>query len=433
MTTLQTTRPASPEALVRHDARAQIDTTCSTSTGKNLYTARAPRAYARVPLNGRAHANARRRALRLTCKGALTQLCSGAYRDTTEWNQHSVDRRILEKILAVSAVHPDWTLSSVSAAALYGHVSRLGLHRRVHFTSDEHTASARRSVMPVRFHHVKNGRLHSFLERSLLFISAQMSRQMLLDDFGERGYADREDVARNYMPLSDTLGLLFGILVTSPLQTMFDCARMLPFSDALPVCDYIARVFCISRDEIREFLDKRRGCWKIRYARFVLGFVDARSENGGESFCRARMIESGFVLPELQQSMANPLSAPEFITTARYTTMTMRADYMWKGAKTIVAEFDGQCKYTNPAMIASVGARDGDDVREIQAERDTALKMIGCEVVHVTYADIRYNRGRALRRKLLSVGVPEVSYWEKYRREHWLARGLHARVLVRLE
>ncbi|MFC0265016.1 hypothetical protein [Alloscardovia macacae] len=449
-------RPATRGPADSRPARAEIDTTRPPARGQQTAESRArscamasappaelsrenappqsgPHVYANAPLHGPAHANARRRARRLLRAGTLTELISGRFAQTQDWARHSLDRKILEKILAVTQVHPHWALASISAAAVYGYVARAGLHSRVHCTADEHTASARRSVVPVCFHHVKGGRLRSGEGDDPRAEEPQPRSQTLLNAFGERGYEDSQDVVRNYVALSDTLGLLFGILVTSPLQTMFDCARMLPFSDALPACDYIARVFCISRDAIREFLDKRRGCWKIRYARFVLGFVDARSESGGESFCRARMIESGFVLPELQQSMANPLSAPEFITTARYTTMTMRTDFMWKGTKTIVAEFDGQCKYTDPTMITSVGASDGDEVHEIQAERDTALTMMGCEVVHVTYADVRYNSGRSLSRKLRAAGVPEVSYWEKYRRKHWLARSFHARSLMRLE
>jgi hypothetical protein len=80
--------------------------------------------------------------------------------------------------------------------------------------------------------------------------------------------------------------------VTSPLQTVLDCAAVLPFREALAIADSACRRELITGDQLLAAAQRLRGPGSQRAQR-VGSHVDARAENPFESAMRAVAIDSG--------------------------------------------------------------------------------------------------------------------------------------------
>jgi very-short-patch-repair endonuclease len=96
------------------------------------------------------------------------------------------------------------------------------------------------------------------------------------------------------IPLAD---IVHG--VTTPLRTVVDCARRLPFDAALAVVDSALRSGSVGVDEVRGRVAALRGPGSAA-ARRVAAHADARAANPLESVLRALCIEEGYDLtPQL--------------------------------------------------------------------------------------------------------------------------------------
>ncbi len=80
--------------------------------------------------------------------------------------------------------------------------------------------------------------------------------------------------------------------VTSPLRTALDCARTLPFADALAVADSALRRGVVTRGQLVAGADATRG-WGVVQARRVAAAADGRAANPFESCLRAVVLEAG--------------------------------------------------------------------------------------------------------------------------------------------
>lgn len=88
--------------------------------------------------------------------------------------------------------------------------------------------------------------------------------------------------------------------VTTPLRTVVDCARVLPFDEALAVADSALRAGSVTRVELTQAAAGLRGTGS-RQARRVARFADSRAANPFESVLRALAIDEGFDLtPQLE-------------------------------------------------------------------------------------------------------------------------------------
>lgn len=88
--------------------------------------------------------------------------------------------------------------------------------------------------------------------------------------------------------------------VTSRVRTVIDCARTLPFDEALAVADSALRSGKVSRDELREAASAVRGPGRVEAIR-VAKHADRRADNPLESVLRALTIEVGLDLtPQLE-------------------------------------------------------------------------------------------------------------------------------------
>jgi very-short-patch-repair endonuclease len=88
--------------------------------------------------------------------------------------------------------------------------------------------------------------------------------------------------------------------VTTPVRTVIDCARALPFDEGLAVGDSALRNRDLTREELADAAALVRGPGARRVRR-VAAHADARAANPFESVLRALCIEEGYQLtPQLQ-------------------------------------------------------------------------------------------------------------------------------------
>ncbi|WP_338023682.1 CTP synthase [Bifidobacterium simiiventris] len=185
------------------------------------------------------------------------------------------------------------------------------------------------------------------------------------------------------------------VCVTSPARTLVDCGLRYPFEQVLPMVDSALRMGLVTGDEIADVCDSLYvDCGPVlRLTRYA----DPLSENGGESFCRATIIEEGFAVPELQRVFTDARTGSQY-----------RVDFLWRlsDGRIVVLEYDGMRKYVDPAMT---GSRDIRDVVRAERERETALRQCGVSMMLRT--DFEEVRQRVpLTAKLLAAGVPQVRH-----------------------
>ncbi|HWD82455.1 MAG TPA: type IV toxin-antitoxin system AbiEi family antitoxin domain-containing protein [Kribbella sp.] len=89
--------------------------------------------------------------------------------------------------------------------------------------------------------------------------------------------------------------------VTTPLRTVLDCLRILPFTEALALADSALRKGRVERDDLLDAAEGLRGPHRRRVQR-VAGLADGRAESVLESALRALLIERGFegFVPQLR-------------------------------------------------------------------------------------------------------------------------------------
>jgi very-short-patch-repair endonuclease len=80
--------------------------------------------------------------------------------------------------------------------------------------------------------------------------------------------------------------------VTTPIRTVIDCVRILPFAEGLAITDSALRIGCVERDRLLATAQRLRGPHHRRIQR-VLALADGRSESVLESVLRALLIERG--------------------------------------------------------------------------------------------------------------------------------------------
>jgi very-short-patch-repair endonuclease len=87
--------------------------------------------------------------------------------------------------------------------------------------------------------------------------------------------------------------------VTSPLRTVLDCSRVLPFDEGLAIADSALRSGMVSRSSLRLAAAQSRGPGSIAIRR-VARYADGRAKNPMESVLRALALAAGLELtPQL--------------------------------------------------------------------------------------------------------------------------------------
>lgn len=187
-----------------------------------------------------------------------------------------------------------------------------------------------------------------------------------------------------------------GLLLTSLERTAFDCIANLGFRFGLGVADSYLRITGVTAEEafcrLREQFGGRPGFARIRAA---FEHADARSENGGESYARAVMVENHVMPPELQVEIPNPENPAH----------SYRTDYFWEiKPQPAGGELDGFEKMWNPEML---GGRTTYQMLRDERMRESLVTATGIRIVRFTY-DMAV-RTTPLLRRLDAFGIPRIS------------------------
>lgn len=152
------------------------------------------------------------------------------------------------------------------------------------------------------------------------------------------------------------------IPVTTVTRTLQDCARTMPFRNAVVLADSVMRQGLLTPEAVTDTLTHLTGCGSSNGS-LVVRAMDASSESAGESLTRCLLMEHELPSPVTQY--------PIVCEGRRY-----RTDFAWPELR-VILEFDGEQKYVDYP---------GRDRQE--AARDRALTRAGWTVIHITWADI---------------------------------------------
>lgn len=177
-----------------------------------------------------------------------------------------------------------------------------------------------------------------------------------------------------------------GAFVTPINETVADCLCQTSFADGLAIADSALHWYLTSPSQLERYLADH-GRWRkgIVQARRTLSYADGRAESGGESLVRAIIIDAGFVLPELQVEMEDPMGARSFV----------RVDFYWRLAdgRVIVLEFDGLQKYLSLVPEQAYATKEDfkNAIKKLSDERvrESHINLTGATVLRLTSREVR--------------------------------------------
>lgn len=283
-------------------------------------------------------------ALRRACRrrvlsGQLDSPHPGLFVRQGYWDALNANQRVLHVIRGLANLHPAWVFCFASAAAVHGLETSYLLANEVHVIAQHASSAARRGEA------VKSG------------------YRVIYHALSVRD----EDIER-----------VDGVSVTAFDRTVFDCVRILSFPLGLAIADSALRRGGCSRGEVLEnALNLWPGC--VGAARFatVMRWANPLSENGGESYARAIMLENGVAEPELQYEYVDRID-PAYV---------YRVDCRWemKGALDVGGELDGIEKTSSPEMLRGKSAQEA--LRK-ERERESRLAL-DVRLARFTFAEAR--------------------------------------------
>ena len=297
-----------------------------------------------VPGTKRVRAALRRR----MGEGGIVSPRRGLYARESWWEALKPDGRALAIMRGLQQLHPSWVFCGVSAALAHGVDVSWGLLRKTHVVAPRKSWSARSDG--IAWHAVD--------------------------------CLECEVVVRS------------GVRVTSLQRTTLDCLRWLSFSEGMVIADFAVARFPGGKDAMASYFESRKGrCRGIDHALETLSRSDGRAESGGESIARAVMIEQGFMVPELQTWVPDPLHPGKWF----------RVDFVWlrTDGRVIVGECDGRKKLFDPKMTQG---KTPEEVLMDQRKREGLLTAYDVSVMRFTYEEAA--GVTELVRKLELYGVP---------------------------
>jgi len=96
------------------------------------------------------------------------------------------------------------------------------------------------------------------------------------------------------------LGEFGGVSVTTPIRTVFDCARWLPVPEGVVVLDALAHAGLVTTECVASYLAAHPGVRAVRRAREVVDLADPLSESPMETRVRVLLVRAGLPRPECQ-------------------------------------------------------------------------------------------------------------------------------------
>ncbi|MDU0479480.1 hypothetical protein QVA66_09535 [Staphylococcus chromogenes] len=174
----------------------------------------------------------------------------------------------------------------------------------------------------------------------------------------------------HYLPPAQILEVR-GVRVTSPAQTVIDCARFESFESALVVAEGALRRNPKLRDQIELLVAGMRGSPGLPRVRRRLRWASALSESATESRAKAQLIEAGIL--DTHKVMQN---RELLVDGSRY-----RPDFLIDGW--LIVEIDGEEKYFGKYAPPDEALR-GERVREVK------LQNAGYRVLRFGWAELEH-------------------------------------------
>lgn len=210
----------------------------------------------------------------------------------------------------------------------------------------------------------------------------------------DSGAHSKNGVSVHKEPLSDGDVVEFdGLLVTSPMRTLLDLARVSPFVTAVTALDFAlherrSKLFVpLKKTALLEEVASLGAVRGFSRALRAVEFSRPGADNAGETHSRIVIAELGFPTPELQVRHVNPRGGFYYV------------DFEWPEFRRI-GEFDGRGKYLKPEYLDRMSP--GDAVVE-EKVREDHLRAQGNGVSRWCPGDV--NKKRELRRILLEAGL----------------------------
>lgn len=278
----------------------------------------------------------------------MTELSSITDLYDTGLSDHGIRRRV--RTGELHRVHPGWFAEA-------GQYRRLGPAQRTVLRYQALTLAA---TAPPVFCLASAALVHGLDVRRL------PARVHTISPPGQGTHNGYAHVVRHQARLSESdVVMAHGLRATSVERTLLDCARLLPFADAVVLADQADRSG-LDRARLGERLPEWAGCRGVRRAQRVLQAMDIRSESVGETLTRLMLVDSPLPFPELQWVI-------------RGRAGSYRADFAWPEHR-LVLEFDGEIKYSDPGSTASV-------IRE-ERRREVEIQELGWTVIRVGWNDV---------------------------------------------
>lgn len=273
----------------------------------------------------------RRAVQRRVAAGEAVSPTRGLFVRSELWDASRADQRTLLVARGLQELHPGWVFCGPTAAVAYGVDVSWSLQDRVHVAT---TRSGYRS----------GGRL--------------VERHATLPDGDPEGGVE----------------VAGGLRVTPPDRTVYDCLRQTDFARGLGIADSAFRLGVTSPGDVAGLADSaRRDPHGRAQVLGILAWVDPRSENGGESIARARMLQLGYARPELQVEVPRPGGGAPY-----------RADFGWvrTDGRVILGELDGTDKYVSGQMTQG---RTLEEVLSDEGVRESRITLYDVSVLRFRF------------------------------------------------
>ncbi|MBG6190421.1 very-short-patch-repair endonuclease [Arthrobacter sp. CAN_A212] len=275
-----------------------------------------------------------RQVARLVQSGDLIRLRRGCYVPGHFWEQQSAETRALHRIYA----HHHALLGVASAPPVYSHTSAARIHGLYLWNVDD-------------LIHLTQG-------------------------FPTSQHGHGPDIRAHHSPLPpQAVSSRKGLHITSLERTVVDCARILPYRQALIIADHALRLGG-DRQDMQDIAPQLSGHQGIARARKVIGQASALAESPGETLTRHFISKMRLPMPEQQVQV-------------RTRHGDHRLDFAWRELR-LALEFDGRIKYFAYAPT--------DEVLFEERRREKALMEDGWQFVRLEWADLF--REAELRRRI---------------------------------
>lgn len=323
---------------------------------------------------GEAAVRVRRALVRRVKKGEVVSPSKGLYARAEFWHGLKRDDQMRCLVRGLRQKHPNWVFCGPTAALMYGVDVSYSLLDGVYVAT---TRSA-------------HGPDEGIVRRRAVLEEGDLASQV------------------------EVMG---GIPLTTPERTMFDSLRWADFARGLGIADSALREGIVGKDELEGYAESLR-TWRRGRERVLnaLSWADPRSENGGESIARGRMLLLGFARPELQ------VEVPRVVEEGR----PYRADYCWVRAdgSVVLGELDGGEKYAEAGIM---GGRSLDEVLSDENIRGSRFTLYDVALVRFRFATTgnpaefaalldEYGVPRRGTPQALPDGVTGVPNWDALRR-----------------